>query len=67
MSRAFESRVGRLHEVTKSGGDLIVRPYFPLSLFFFDRFFFKLQDARFRGNYAERNSVFCFVAGPEVL
>jgi hypothetical protein len=57
---------GNLLEVTKSG-DLIIRPYFPLPLCFFDRFLFKFGDARFRGNNAEGNSVFGFVLSPEVL
>jgi hypothetical protein len=55
-----------LLEVTKSE-DLVIRPYFPLILCFFDRFFFEFGNVRFRGNYTERNSVFGFVVSPEVL
>jgi hypothetical protein len=55
-----------LLEVTKSG-NLVVRPYFPLILCFFARFFFEFGNVRFRGNYAERNSMFGFIVGPEVL
>jgi hypothetical protein len=36
-------------------------------LCFFDWFFFKLWNARFWGNYAERDSVFSFVVSTEVL
>jgi hypothetical protein len=57
---------GNLVEVTKSG-NLVVRSYFPLILCFFDGFFFKFGNAWFRGDYAERNPVFGFVVGPEVL
>jgi hypothetical protein len=57
---------GNLLEVTKSG-NLVVRPYFPLILCFFDWFFFKFWNARFRGNYTARNPMFGFVVGPEVL
>jgi hypothetical protein len=55
-----------LLEVTNSG-NLVVRPYFPLILCLFNRFFFKFGNVRFRGNHAEWNSVFGFVVGPEVL
>jgi hypothetical protein len=57
---------GNLLEVTKSR-DLVVRSHFPLTLCFFDRFFFEFRNARFRGTDAERYSVFDFVLGPEVL
>jgi hypothetical protein len=55
-----------LLEVTKSR-NLIIRPYFPLILCFFDWFFFEFWNARFQGNYAERDSVFGFVVSPEIL
>jgi hypothetical protein len=60
------TRKENLLEVTKSG-DLVVRPYFPLILCFFDWIFFEFWNARFRGNYAERHSVFGFIVCPEVL
>jgi hypothetical protein len=60
------TRKGILLEVTKSG-NFVVRPYFPLTLYFFDRFLFEFGNARFGGNNTERNSVFGFVVGPEVL
>jgi hypothetical protein len=43
------------HKVTKSG-NLVIGPYFPLSLSFFNRFFFKFG-----------NSMFCFVVRSEIL
>jgi hypothetical protein len=52
-------------EVAKSG-NLAVKPYFPLIWCFFGGFLFKL-GTRFRGSYAEWDSVFCFVVSPEVL
>jgi hypothetical protein len=55
-----------LLEVTESG-NLVVRPYFPLTLCFFDRFFFEFWDVRFRGTHAEGNLVFGFVVCSEVL
>jgi hypothetical protein len=61
-----DTRKEILLEVTTSG-NLVVRPYFPLSLFFFHRFIFESWDTRFRGNYAERDSVFGFVVSTEVL
>jgi hypothetical protein len=60
------TRKENLLEVIKSG-NLIVRPYFPLILCFFDWFFFKFWNARFRGNYAERDSMFSFIVSTEVL
>jgi hypothetical protein len=57
---------GNLLEVTKSR-NLVFRPYFPLILCFFDWFFFEFWNARFWGNYVERNPMFGFVVGPEVL
>jgi hypothetical protein len=61
-----DTRKENLLEVTKSG-NLVVRPYFPLILCFFDWFFFEFWNAWFRSHYAEGNSVFSFVVGPEVL
>jgi hypothetical protein len=57
---------GNLLEVTKSG-NLVVRPYFPLTLCFFDGFFFEFGNAGFRSNNVERNSMFGFILSPEVL
>jgi hypothetical protein len=57
---------GNLLEVTKSR-DLVVRSYFPLTLCFFNRFFFEFRNAWFRGTDAERYSVFGFVVSPEIL
>jgi hypothetical protein len=60
------TRKENLLEVIKSG-NLIVRPYFPLTLCFFDEFFFEFRNTRFWDNYVERNSMFGFVVRPEVL
>jgi hypothetical protein len=60
------TRKESLLEVTKSR-DLVVRSYFPLTLCLFDGFFFEFWDTRFGGRNAERDSVFGFVLGPEVL
>jgi hypothetical protein len=60
------TRKENLLEVTKSG-NLVVRPYFPLILCFFDRFLFEFGNAGFRDNYMEGDSMFCFVVGPEIL
>jgi hypothetical protein len=55
-----------LLEVSKSR-NLVVRPYFPLTLCFFDGFLIEFGNARFRGNNTERNSVFGFIVNVTVL